>query len=277
MACAGPDAGPILDVVPAHAREHDDAIARIFDGTIGGIIVRGVLDRTHVAELVRRLTSDGGSLPTFRPPVFKGYVLGRPLVSASDGLAAYLDDAERFRTGCAAIFDEFPRMEERIHDAIVALADGQQVQVPRGSDGRPYLATTVRVLIEGDRLPLHYENETFGNPAMEALRPALDARTLMSFYLPLATPSSGGVLRLFHTHALNGGDSLIERLGGEERARPQFEQWGFSAVLPAIGDLLIFDGGRWYHEVTPVGAGARWTLGGFLAMTRDRQTVHYWS
>jgi hypothetical protein len=135
----------------------------------------------------------------------------------------------------------------------------------------------LRILIEGGRLPLHYENETLRSPVMQALRPLLDLSTLMSFYIPLAMPLSGGILRLFRVNCLDGGDALIGRLGGDESALPYFEERGFSVVLPRIGDLLVFDGGRWYHDVTPVVGGSRWTLGGFLAMTRDHRDVYYWS
>lgn len=272
-----PNAGAILELAADQVADCRDAIPRIFAGTLAGVLIRGVLDGEEIRALIGALERHRDALPSFHPPVFKGYVLGKPLVSASDGLAGYLDAAERFRTGCAALGDQLRRFEARIHDTMAALAAGYDVAVPRGADGRQYLTTTVRVLLQGDRLPLHYENETFGNPAMDALRPMLDVSTLMSFYLPLAIPRSGGVLRLYHTHCLDGGDSLVERLGGEERARPQFEQWGFSVILPRVGDLLVFDGGRWYHDVTPIEDGTRWTLGGFLAMTRDHRGVRYWS
>lgn len=277
LAAAGEVELPIVEVDASRVQEQGDAIGRIVDGALAGVIVRGLIEPTTAAELVHRLEMEGSSLPTFRPPVFKGCVFGKPLVSASDGLSGYLDAAESFRSGCASVFPEYPRIEERIHAAISSLAREQAVSVPRGVDGRPYLMATIRWLIEGDRLPLHYENETLRSPVMVELRPKLDLATLMSFYVPLATPRSGGVLRLFRTNCLNGGDSLIERFGGEERARVQFEKKGFDVVLPRVGDLLVFDGGRWYHDVTPIEGGARWTLGGFLAMTRDHRAVYYWS
>ncbi len=268
---------PIEELLVTDVAHGAGTIERIFDGAIGGVIVKGVLHPERVAELVRRLERDGASLPTFRPPVFKGYVLGRPLVAAADGLEEYLDDAARFRAGCAAIFPEYPEIERAIDAALRGLGQPWSVTIPTGADGRAFLAVTVRVLVEGDRLPLHFENETFERPVMDALRPDLDTTTLMSFYLPLVTPPSGGLLRLFHTNCLAGGDSLIGQLGGEELAREHFERRGFSVVLPEVGDLLVFDGGRWYHDVTPVEGGARWTLGGFLAVTRDHTAVRYWS
>ncbi len=268
---------PVVDVDATRVTEHGDAIPRMLHGSLAGILVRGAIEPSRAAELVRCLQSDGGSLPTFRPPVFKGHVFGMPLVSASDGLSTYLDDAARFRAGCTAICSDYPRIEQRIGELLSALAQKLTVRVPCGPDGRSYLPDTIRVLIEGDRLPLHYENETLRSPVMTALRPELDLSTLMSFYMPLAVPPSGGLLRLFWTHCLDGGDTLVESFGGEERARPQFEARGYATVLPAVGDLLVFDGGRWYHDVTPIVGGQRWTLGGFLAATRDGRTVYYWS
>lgn len=267
----------IADVAAGDVGRQSDAIAQIFEGKLAGVIVRGVVDPEDAAALVRCIERERDSLPTFRPPVFKGCVYGRPLVSASDGLRSYLDDALRFRRRCAEIFPRYPEIERRVDDALRALGGGRPVSVPSDPEGRSYLPATVRALIEGDRLPLHYENETLRNPVMATLRPLLDASTLMSFYLPLATPAAGGLLRLFHTSCLDGGDSLINRLGGEERARAHFEEKGFQVVLPGIGDLLVFDGGRWYHDVTPIAGGCRWTLGGFLAVTRDHRAVHYWS
>lgn len=276
-AAVAPGELPIEEIHVTDLAHAAGTVQRIFDGSIGGVIVKGVLSPDRVAELVRRLEREGASLPTFRPPVFKGYVLGRPLVAASDGLEGYLDDAARFRAGCAAIFPEYPEIERALDDTLRALGAPWSVALPTGADGRAFLAVTVRVLVEGDRLPLHYENETFDRPVMETLRSGFDTATLMSFYIPLVTPPSGGVLRLFHTNCLDGGDSLVGRLGGEELAREEFEARGFSVVLPEVGDLLVFDGGRWYHDVTPVEGGTRWTLGGFLAVTRDHTAVRYWS
>lgn len=267
----------IVDVVSGEIGEHSDAVMKLVHGALTGIIVRGVFEPAVAAELARRLARDGGCLPVFNPPVFKGRVYGRPLVSANDGLTPYLENAERYRAGCAGLFGDYPHMERRLDEALNALGGGRPVGVPHGPDGRPYLAATVRALIEGDRLPLHYENETLRSPVMDALRPRLDTATLLSFYVPLVTPPEGGILRLFAVNCLDGGDSLIGRLGGDEKALPYFEAQGFTEVLPGIGDLLVFDGGRWYHDVTPIAGGERWTLGGFLSATRAHDAIYYWS
>jgi len=51
-----------------------------------------------------------------------------------------------------------------------------------------------------------------------------------------------------------------------------------TSFRPGPGDLLVFDGGRYYHRVSP-GAGAhpRRTIGGFLAFAKDGRSLRYWS
>jgi hypothetical protein len=155
------------------------------------------------------------------------------------------------------------------------LAGGRPVSIPRASDGRAYCAATMRFLGEGDSLPCHYENESFHAPALRALAPALDHTTLMSFYVPMAHADAGGELRLYQVDCFDGRESMIGRLGGDDQARPHLERAGYTVLRPDVGDLLLFDGGRYYHEVTPV-RGARWTMGGVFAFTSDRRAVHFW-
>ena len=267
----------VLDVECERVGDAEDAVAAMLAGTLAGVILRGVLDQNTVSAWVTRLRADGERLPTFRPPVFNGHVFGKPLVGASEGLDDYLEQAQKFRDVCDSISPSHRDIENRIHQALQSICGAMPASVPHAADGRSYLAATIRILVEGDQLPLHYENETLDRPVMKPLSPLLDHATLMSFYLPLVLPEAGGRLRLFNTHCLDGGDSLIGRLGGEEHAIPQFERNGYSVLEPTVGDLLIFDGGRWYHDVTPIEAGSRWTLGGFLAVTRQRDAVLYWS
>ena len=274
---ASPGGQAIVEVDCSRVADQRHAIEAIFEGDIAGVIVKRVFDRDRVESLVSSLRRRSEDLPTFHPPVFKGFVLGRPLVASGDDLPGYLSDADVFRRRCTDLVSDYPDIERRLYEMMKGLAGERDVQVPAGEDGRSYLAATVRVLIEGDRLPLHYENETLKSPVMETLVPTLNTDTLMSFYVPLETPSAGGELRLFQLHCLGGGDSLINDLGSESEALRYFESKGFSLVLPEIGDLLVFDGGRWYHDVTPVVGGQRWTYGGFLALTADGGGVRYWS
>jgi len=245
-----------------------DAIREIFDRGLVALIVRNVFPADTLAAIVARIEGGEMDLPEVHVPSFRGPIWGRPLVTSGGDLGRYLDDADRFRAVCG---DLFPL--GRIHEVLAALAGGRLVSIPT-AQGRRFVPATIRVLIEGDRLPLHFENTTFEHGAMQKI--ALDRSTLMSFYVPLALPDRGGELRIYEVD-WKEGRGLIERMGGDDAARAYLLTRAHTVLRPGIGDLLLFDGGRHYHEVTPVGGRPRWTLGGFLALSSDQRSIHFWS
>jgi hypothetical protein len=82
---------------------------------------------------------------------------------------------------------------------------------------------------------------------------------------------------VFTTDCSGDGNRIIGDLGGPERARAILAERGCMEVLPGVGDMLVFDGGRHYHLVTEVQRGTRWTLGGFVVFSKNRDRVLYWS
>jgi hypothetical protein len=209
---------------------------------------------------------------------FKGGLYGTPLVLGSEDLQDYLRDAERFRAAIAPLFASSGGLEGRIESVLARIGGGLPVEVARADDGRGYVPATVRVLVAGDSLPIHYENGTTKYASMKRLLPQVDTETIISFYIPVALPEAGGILEVFTTDCSGDGDRIIQELGGPERARTILAQRGCIEVRPAVGDMLVFDGGRHYHLVTEVqGNTARWTLGGFLAFAKDHDRIFYWS
>lgn len=261
-----------IDAATVDARP--DAIGELFAGRLTAITVRAALAPELLARAVARLDAGEVTLPRVQVPVFKGYLLGMPLVAAT-GLDSYLDSADQFRAGSRQLLEGLD-LERHLGGLLARMAGGRAVSVPEHR-GRPYLPAGFRVLLDGDALPFHYENSTFGNPRMEALAPTLDRATLMSFYLPVTLPERGGELRIYAADSRGEGSRAVERLGGNDAARAWFEAGGFETLSPEVGDLLLFDGGRQYHEITKVLRGPRWTLGGFLALSADRRVVFFWS
>jgi len=264
----------VVSIDAAAAESRPDAIGELFAGRLSAVTVRRALPAELLARAVARLDAGTVTLPRVQVPVFKGYLLGQPLVAAT-GLDSYLDAADQFRAGCRQLLDGLD-LERHLGGLLGRIAGGREVSVPEHA-GRRYLPAGFRVLLDGDALPFHYENSTFTNPRMEALTPTLDGTTLMSFYLPVTLPAQGGELRIYAADSRGEGSRAIERLGGNDAARPWFEAGGFQTLAPEVGDLLLFDGGRQYHEITPVVRGPRWTLGGFLALTADGRAVRFWS
>ena len=99
---------------------------------------------------------------------------------------------------------------------------------------------------------------------MAAHASQMDLSTQLSFYLPLQTAEAGGELVLFHPPPPDARRAM-EQLPFA-RAHEALEPHGFTAVPVGVGDLIMFDGGRWNHRVTTVrGDRTRWTIGGFAA------------
>jgi hypothetical protein len=252
------------------------AILDVHAGRLDAVIVKTVFPAEQVSAVAEQLSADAAELPIFHPPDGrKGLVYGWPLVASEHCFEDYLDMAERFRTACARLFGSAGEPEQTIVRALSSIAGGRPVSVPRADDGRKYLPATIRFLAHGDRLPLHYENEVFGWPGMRHLTPRLDRSTLMSFYIPLVLSDRGGELVLYQS--IETGAGRIGALGGDEAARPHLEREGYDILRPDAGDLLVFNGGRRYHEVTRVEGRTRWTMGGVMALSSDERTVHFWS
>jgi hypothetical protein len=254
------------------------AVVEIHEGSLDAVIVRSVFPAELVAEIAARLGAGDVELSMFHPPDGrKGLVYGWPLVASEDSLDSYLERAKQFRTVCSSLFGGDGEPERTIAKALASLAGGREVSVPRAEDGRRYLPATIRYLSAGDLLPLHYENEVLRWPAVRSLAEKLDRSTLMSFYIPMVLSERGGELRLYRATCLGGGSARIGELGGDEAARPQLESEGYEVLRPGPGDLLVFDGGRRYHEVTRIEGRDRWTMGGVLAFSADHHSLHFWS
>lgn len=268
----------VLPIEVADLDRHPRLLADIYDRRYMGAIVRRVFEPERMAQLAAGLEAGLAGMPRAVAPTFKGGLYGSPLVMSSADLRQYLDDAERFRIAIAPLFASAGGLEPRIESVLGRIGGGLPVEVARADDGRGYVPATIRVLVEGDSLPVHYENGTTRAVAMKSLLPRVDAETIMSFYVPVALPDAGGILEVFTTDCSGDGDRIIEDLGGPERARSILAQRGCIEVLPGVGDMLLFDGGRHYHLVTEVrGTRARWTLGGFFAFAKDHGRIFYWS
>lgn len=142
-----------------------------------------------------------------------------------------------------------PQVPAEIEDALSHLAAGREVRRPV-HDERPYASATLRTFATGGGAPPH--RDAYPNlPCREHLEALVDTTTQVSWYLVLSAPDSGGALTLF-------GD-----VPGCYGAAP--------------GALVVFDGGRLDHCVTPtVGARPRRTLGGFAALCRSRDVLYVW-
>lgn len=107
----------------------------------------------------------------------------------------------------------------------------------------------------------------------------ISSETMMSWFITLEEAEYGGNIRIAHPvfckykkldeqkfeHEENGHQISLEDIIGLEVETPK-------------GSLFLFNGGDFWHSITPVsGAAGRVTLGGFMALSKDKSKMYYWS
>ena len=266
----------LIEIDVAEVDRYPDAIDRILRREIFGVLVRGVFAPGRLARMVQQLERET-ALPVFPSDSFRGRTYGCVLRMADGRLDEYFEAARLMRPGLREVFADGPGYEERLQEVVGALGGGRPVRVP-GVGARTYAPATVRVLDPGGTIFLHCGNETHVFPALRELTHLIDPAGEISTLMPLALPESGGELEVYDVCF---GDPLIEALDnelGRENAHQALGDRLRLRLRPAVGDLALFAEGNHYHRVSEVGGSmSRWTMGGFLAPSRDAQTLHYWS
>ena len=256
--------------------QHSQVIDEMLRGERTGVIVRRVFEPEFMAEVATRLQDT--SLHRYDCEQWKGQTFGRPLIVWENDLAPYFRDGIAFTASCAALFQGGPDYQRRIEDLLSRLGGGRPVEVPRGPDSSPYLASSIRQVDDGEIL-VHCENETIDFPGMRHLSTLIDRTTQLSYYLTLSVADRGGELMVYGLRFGEGAGRELDRMERLSTATVHFlERFGCEVMDAGVGDLLIFDAGRHFHRVArPEGPRARRTMGGFLAASRDRSKIFYWS
>lgn len=281
MNCAAsepmPDAPPlrVLDIPAAEVDNHPDLIRDITDARVNVVLVRGVFPVAAAEKIVERVEAgEGASALTEVAPQFRIFSIGLALDTAAS-LEQYLDAAPSSVAECRKIFRDLPDYLTWMPQLFARLSGGRPVGLP-SCEGRSYNPVTIRRLPEGGLIPPHCEYEQLNRPAYTHLTQLIGRQPIISFYLTLRPPDSGGQA---FVSTVSWGDVPIAadgRSGADTGAI--LERHPSMTFLPGAGDLILFDGGRQYHQVLEVGGPRpRWTIGGFMSESADRERVWYWS
>ena len=262
-------------VLSLRAADEGPYVQRIFAGEIGGVIVDEVLSPAACAAWTARL--DQGALPVAPrrfAEEFEAFSLGPCLDQSEGDVDGYLARVPSFE---AALAEVIPGLDLAAHllATLGRIAAGWPLARPHAADGRRYGLVTLRRLPPGGLIPPHCENEQLPRSAYRELRQRIDTAALMSFYVTLRPADAGGELAV---HRL-GPAAVRDRVRhGHPDVAAEVERAERVILRPGVGSLVVFDGGRHFHRVLPVGgARDRWTLGGFLAPSRARDAVQAWA
>jgi hapalindole-type alkaloid chlorinase len=273
--------------VSRHPTLIDDMIAKHVDG----VIIRNMFDSKTISRIKERL---GANDVPFEKRIFNGFVdgpnapytLGRAIVSADPDLVEYFNVAHSTRTNLRTIFEPEVDFEKRMAEVFGSLANGRPVSVPSGpADGQTYAPATFRFLPEGRDIGVHVGNSFLRLAQAKHLSTLVDVGDQLSYFITVQAPEGGGELIVYGLEwddvaskfpaEISPNEMVYDRTGVMIRL---IELCDKEAYKPGNGDLLIFDGGRYYHRVSHIiGADPRCTLGGFLALSHDKKQLCYWS
>jgi hapalindole-type alkaloid chlorinase len=281
-----------LDIDAADLARHPSAVLDIRERRLDGVIVRGAFGPETVARVVGGL--ERGE-PPFRCATSRGHpedaasshVLGPALASCTPDLVEYFAGAAEFRRSVRALFQGAPDFEGRMEFLFSALAGGRPVSVPAGpDDDTTYTPATFRVLPDGHGIGVHVGHAFLRLPQAKHLSTLLEVSDQLSYFIPLSVPELGGELVVYalersdvEATAPEPGEAAGDRVDDATgEAAANVELCDEAVFRPGEGDLVLFDGGRYYHRVTPVKGPRPWrAIGGFLAFTRDHTALRYWS
>ena len=266
----GEGQAPDLRVLACDALEDRDWVDPIFAGDLSGLLVTGAFAPDRMAALVAWLDTHPGEWGPLAAAPFPGLTYGAVLLTCPPDLVAYTEKAAALRRGLAlAGFDP----GDTFLELLTRLRGGALVAPPRSAAGRDYAPVTVKRLAPGQGVAIHSEQAQW--PAMQEMKAGLAAPIhQLSTYAPMAVGQGGGELLLYHLPP-EGRRPSLEGVS-PERTHQMLAAFGLTVVRPRVGDLLLFDGGRFNHQVTPCPRDERWTIGGFLARGNDG-VLRLWS
>lgn len=260
-----------------------NTIEELYDGVLDVLVERGAVSGTPLAAVASAIERGDQQPAWARPnavmPPEDIQVLGTaatPTYSTPHGptLEAYLKTADWYDE--SPLFGSAFDPTEAITSALARHAGGRPVEVLHATNGRRFAPFTVRRLGEGKGIGLHHDLHT-SLAMFKDLAPLLDTSTLVSYVVTLQGPDAGGELCVYDVAP--DTPNAPKMPNGYQWDLPAVEsRFGSVKVKTGAGDLFVFASARCLHRVSPVeGARARFTMGGFLALSKDRSRVLYWS
>jgi len=266
-----------------------DALEAMYQKRLDGMIVRNVFPRDVVEGVVERMETldlPRRIFPKFADHAAPPFTIGWPIVRAGADLDGYYADAALQRERIRQLFPGDHAFEPRVEAIFSQLAGGLPAEIAPGPDGTTAPPATIRVLPEGHEIGVHVGNEFIRMPQARHIRQYLDMSDQISYFVPLSVPDGGGELVVYGLEwadvapfmpKSDDPDANNVWLEGSDVAMA-FDNMDSTPFAPGAGDMLIFDGGRYFHRVSKiVGARPRRTIGGFLGFSKDHDRVLYWS
>jgi hypothetical protein len=276
-----------VDVSASDISAVQNGIEDLYNDTLDVIIVRNAFPREPLARAGERLDREDQQRAWARPnekmPVEDIQLLGTdtpatPTYQAPRGasLDSYLESAKRHRSSVEGVFDPGFDPDEAIHETLARFSGGRPVEAATTATGDPYVPFTLRRLVHGKQIGLHHDYH-YPLALYSELVPRVDTGTLVSYVTTLRRPAAGGELCVYAvTPTTPNAPKMPNGFSWDLDAIEQ--RFDSAKFTMDVGDFFLLASGRCLHRIAPIdGPVARVTMGGFLALDKDRRRVLYWS
>lgn len=248
-------------------------LERIDRGELDGVVVRGVLSADEVDRAVAGLEQQQSS--TAHHPISPdtaAFTLGPMLVTSPTGMDAYLASTAATDAMLDTHLGAGGSFRARVLGWLGTLSGSGAVHAPSAGADRAYGIASVRCLPPGSELVAHCEAEQFQQPAYADFHDELAGGPLLSYFVALNDTLPDRALVVYDLRA--DGPLTDLSVDDKRRIRERVEGYPCFEVPMRKGDLILFNGGRYYHRVRPTeGVRSRWTVGGFVSFARDRRCL----
>jgi hypothetical protein len=251
-----------LDLDAKSVTHYSDGVNRIYKGEIEGMLIRGLFSQEEMLHVKHKLDRKQDT----RSSVIYGEIIGSILVAKGKEKSDYFRNADILRIELEDIF-ETPF--EATVEAILSKMSGERtVELPR-ENNRTYTPATIRFVYPNRGIPLHKGNEFLADSAYDRLKQIAKMTDSLSYFIVIDKPEKGGELVIY--------DPPPDQLTNAKKDL-DLEKCQKRYINPSIGDLVLFQGGSIWHEVSEVqGTKERITIGGFLAISKCDRKIFYWS
>lgn len=269
---------------------YNQCILDILNDKMSGVIFRNVFNQFEVNELIE-LMSDISSKSENTLPKDQGFVYPPTIYSFQSLLNRNKVDNERVKKQYFQEVKSFVNdLEHRLSfnffeklNEYLSLGKESSESIFLNIKQNPYAPITFRYLAPNKgEMTIHCELflRDFAKDFYETARPFLSLDSQLSFFILLNKPKNGG---RFFIYDLKHKDVAVKRTNNifilKNGLEINIEEDVKKEVVELnVGDMLIFNGGDLWHRTELVqGSEPRITLGGFLALNKEKNKVIYWS
>ena len=258
------------------------ALARIHNGSLDASMFPDAFSKGYLADVVRILDQnddlpwwkkESQEYPRKQKAILSAGIVPNSIEPERASLEKSLESAKRSRRDVQRALGEVVDPIERTQKTLSSIAGSKNTRVPIDGDGRSHASFTIRSIPPGNQFAPHTGNFSYA-AAYDALRDPLDTTEQIHFFTPLCKAEPG---RERETLSLRWRDQKTSLKHNKILSKVMEAKLSSSLSDLDEGEMIVFDGGRFYRHVNPVSDHRhRFRLGALAALSDMQEEVLCW-